>query len=74
MKQHSIDMAEPSTAGEVVEIRTPAGIIRVIGGVVEPGTGKPRVVVEFHILEWQVELRENPVRTDAVLTRIEDSS
>ena len=74
MKQHAIDMADPSPEGEIVEVKTPAGIIRVIGGVVEPATGKPRVVVEFSLLEWQVELRKTPGRTDAVLTRIETAA
>lgn len=74
MRRYVIDMAEPSAKGEIVEVRTPAGTINVISGVREPGTGKPRVVVEFHLLDWQVALREHPVRTDAVLTEIEDTA
>ena len=72
MRHHEIDLTDPSDKGEYVEVRTPAGIIRVNAGLIKPATGQEVVVVELHQgLEWTMETAASPSgRTDIKFVRI----
>ena len=74
MRRHTIDLTDPSGKGEVVEVKTPAGIVRVNAGLVKPLTMTPVVVIELHCdLEWAEETRVSPTgRTDIVWTKVEE--
>jgi hypothetical protein len=72
VRHHVIDMTTPGSGGEMVEIKTPAGTIHVIGGVVAEGTATPAVVTEVHNdLEWSVQPLDRIARWDVVLTPAE---